>query len=197
MVEKTIMSSEDVRRALARLAHEIVEGNPAAQDLAFVGIVTRGVPLAERLAEYVKEFAGFEVPVGSLDISLHRDDIGNEPWRSRQTATEIPFELEAKSVVLVDDVLYTGRTVRAAMDALVDIGRPQSIQLAVMVDRGHRELPIRPHFVGKSIPTSSAERVQVCLDEIDGADGVVLVGQSADGASSKLGTGIAKGVDPS
>jgi pyrimidine operon attenuation protein/uracil phosphoribosyltransferase len=161
MTETVIMSSEDMRRAIMRIAHEIVENNRGCRDLVFVGMQTRGVPLAERIARGIAEFEGEDVPVGSLDIGFYRDDL--------------PDTGLSKRLVLVDDVLYTGRSIRAALDALIDYGRPQRIQLAVLVDRGHRELPIRPDYVGKNIPTSRRDDVQVRLAETDGDDGVVLI----------------------
>jgi len=175
MPEKAIMSEVEIRRAIIRIAHEIVERNHGCEGLVFVGIRTRGVPLAERLAAAIQAFEGGKVPVGALDISLYRDDInslGVEPVVQR---TEIPTDIKGKSVVLVDDVLYTGRSIRAAMDGLIDFGRPQSIQLAVLVDRGHRELPIRPDYVGKNLPTARYEEVQVRLKETDGRDEVVII----------------------
>ena len=174
MIEKGILEADDVRRALVRVAHEIVERNHGAQDLLFVGIVTRGVPIARRLGEYVRRFEGVDVPVGSLDIGLYRDDLarGASPVLQK---TDLPADLEGKSVVLVDDVLFTGRSIRAAMDAIMDFGRPRQVQLAVLVDRGHRELPIRADYVGKNVPTSLDEDVRVRLEEVDGEDGVVIV----------------------
>ena len=168
------MNQEDLRRALARVAHEILERNRGAQDLVIVGIHTRGVHLAHRIAANLAEFEGVEVPVATLDVSLYRDDL-----RARAPAklqpTDIPMGIQDKRVVLVDDVLYTGRTVRAAMDALVDFGRPEQVQLAILLDRGHRELPIRADFVGMNLPTGIHERVNVRLMETDGTDEVALV----------------------
>lgn len=170
---KQLMSHEDVRRVLTRIAHEIVERNQGATDLVFAGIYTRGVPLAHRLAARIREFEEALIPVGTLDIGLYRDDltVGAHPLVQ---PTEFPVDIEGKRVVLVDDVLYTGRTIRAAMDALTDLGRPQSIQLAVLVDRGHRELPIRADYVGKSVPTALNERIEVRVTELDHEDGVVI-----------------------
>jgi pyrimidine operon attenuation protein/uracil phosphoribosyltransferase len=162
-----IMSRDDIRRAVTRIAHEIVEHNRGTQDLVFVGMLTRGVPLAHRIARAIREFEGEDVPVGSLDVGLYRDDLGARGASVEIQPSALP-EIAGKHVVLIDDVLYTGRTVRAALDALIDYGRPVSIQLAVLVDRGHRELPIRADFVGKNIPTSHADDVQVRLDETDG-----------------------------
>ena len=173
MREKEVLSAEDIRRALVRIAHEVVERNHGAQDLLFVGIMTRGLPLAQRLAAHVARFEDVEVPAGALDIGLYRDDISQrQPFLHK---TDLPGDLTNTCVVLVDDVLYTGRSIRAAMDALMDFGRPKQIQLAVLVDRGHRELPIRADYVGKNIPTSLDEGVRVRVREVDGADCVVLV----------------------
>ncbi|MEX0801270.1 MAG: bifunctional pyr operon transcriptional regulator/uracil phosphoribosyltransferase PyrR [Dehalococcoidia bacterium] len=171
---KTILNAEDVRRAVARIAHEIVERNRGLDDVVLVGMRTRGVPLAERLASAIQEFEGRAVPVGALDIGLYRDDIPAMELRAQIKPTELPTDIAGKRVVLVDDVLYTGRSIRAALDALIDFGRPASIQLAVIVDRGHRELPIRPDYVGKNIPTAADEDVQVLLEETDGRDEVVV-----------------------
>ncbi|MEX2554127.1 MAG: bifunctional pyr operon transcriptional regulator/uracil phosphoribosyltransferase PyrR [Actinomycetota bacterium] len=168
----TVMDSSDVARALARIAHEIIERNKGASRVALVGILTRGVSLAQRLATLIAEIEGVEVPTGSLDIGLYRDDIGmREP--APLAPVKVP-DIDGKIVVLVDDVLYTGRSIRAAMDALIDLGRPQAVQLAVLVDRGHRELPIRADYVGKNIPTAHNEEVQVRMSEVDGEDAVDL-----------------------
>ena len=182
MQERQIMNQEDVRRALARVAHEILERNRGTEDLVIVGIHTRGVHLAHRLAANLMEFEGVEVPVASLDISFYRDDLkARAP--SKMQPTDIPVGIQDKRVVLVDDVLYTGRTVRAAMDALVDFGRPEQVQLAILLDRGHRELPIRADYVGQNLPTAIGERVHVRLVETDGADEVTLVmDDEAEGA---------------
>ena len=180
MTKKIIMTPEDIKRSLARIAHEIIERNKTTEHLVLVGMHTRGVPLATRLAAKIEDLEGLEIPVGTLDFSLYRDDL---PSLNRQPAvqrTEIPVSVDGKSVVLVDDVLHTGRSIRAAMDALIDLGRPQSIQLAVLVDRGHRELPIRADYVGKNIPSSRYEDIQVQLVETDGIDGVVIVQNSQD-----------------
>jgi len=173
MQEKVILNAEDFRRALTRIAHEVVERNRGGHEVVFVGILTRGVPLAQRLANNIRELEGTEVPVGVLDIGLYRDDI---PLAAPPQVhhTDIPGDITGKSVILVDDVLYTGRSIRAAMDALIDYGRPRSIQLAVLVDRGHRELPIRPDYVGKNVPTSRDEEVTVRVTEVDGRDEVAL-----------------------
>jgi len=181
-----IMDSQDIRRALRRIAHEVLERNRGAQGMALVGIRTRGVPLARRLALLLEEIEGAKVPVGALDVSDHRDDkalVGPK----RGEGTDIPFDLNGRRLVLVDEVLYTGRTVRAAMDALMEIGRPQALQLAVLVDRGHRELPIRPDYVGKNLPTSRAERVRVRLQELDGEDVVRLERDGGEGKGMSAG----------
>ena len=173
MVEKLLMSPDDVRRALTRIAHEVLERNHGGDGLVLVGMHTRGVPLAKRLAERIAQYEGQEIPVGALDIEGYRDDSSVRSKTSNQF-TDIPVSIAERKVVLVDDVLFTGRSIRAAMDALVDLGRPRQVQLAVLVDRGHRELPIRADYVGKNIPTSLGERVEVRLKEVDGTDGVVL-----------------------
>jgi pyrimidine operon attenuation protein/uracil phosphoribosyltransferase len=169
MRDVAIMSADDIRRAITRIAHEIVEHNRGADDLILIGMRTRGVPLAHRLARAIAAFEGVEVPVGSLDVGLYRDDLTERGPSVNIQPSDLP-EVAGKRVVLVDDVLYTGRTVRAALDALIDYGRPGRIQLAVLVDRGHRELPIRADYVGKNIPTSRADDVQVRLDETDGEE---------------------------
>ena len=173
--KKMIIDEDGIRRAITRIAHEIVEKNKGTEDLVIVGIKTRGVPLAQRLSERIKEFEGVEVPVGILDITLYRDDLSLIAQQPIVHRTEIPFDINDRKVVLVDDVLYTGRTVRAALDALMDIGRPKLIQLAILVDRGHRELPIWADFVGKNLPTSRDEVVNVNLKEIDEEDSVLLL----------------------
>lgn len=175
MVEKAqIMDEEAIRRTLTRMAHEIVERNKDTGRLALVGIRRRGVPLARRLAESIQAIEGRRVHVGVLDITLYRDDLTTIAHQPVVGPTEIPFDLSGRTVVLVDDVLYTGRTVRAAMDVLFDLGRPARIQLAVLVDRGHRELPIRADFVGRNVPTSREELVGVRLREVDGEERVVI-----------------------
>ncbi len=173
--QRQIMSSQDIRRVLVRIAHEILERNRGAEGLALVGIRTRGLPLAHRLAARILEFEGQRVPVGALDIGLYRDDVG---LRGRPVvhSSDITFGIESKQVVLVDDVLFTGRSIRAALDALTDYGRPKTVQLAVLIDRGHRELPIRADYVGKNVPTSLHEEIQVCLEEVDGSDEVLILG---------------------
>ena len=171
-----VMDADRIGRTLARIAHEIVERNKGVDDLALVGVRSRGVPLARRLARSIKEITGDDVPTGALDITLYRDDlmrhaVGPQPVVRR---TEIPFSIDGRKILLVDDVLYTGRTTRAALDALIDFGRPKLIQLIVLVDRGHRELPIKADYVGKNLPTALDESVQVRLQEIDDRDEVVL-----------------------
>jgi len=171
-----LMDSERMSRSLTRIAHEIVERNRGVGELALVGVRTRGVPIARRLAAILREITGAEVPTGALDITLYRDDlmktaVGPQPIVRR---TEIPFSIDGRHIVLVDDVLYTGRTIRAALDALIDFGRPSTIQLVVLVDRGHRELPIKADYVGKNVPTSRRETIHVRLAEIDGRDEVTL-----------------------
>ena len=170
-----VLDAADVHRALVRIAHEIVERNKGAGGLVVVGIHTRGVPLARRLAAKLGEIEGRGVPAGALDVAMYRDDIGTRPPQATHD-TELPFDLAGRVVVLVDDVLYTGRTVRAALDALTDFGRPRAIQLAVLVDRGHRELPLRADYVGKNLPTAPDQAVRVRLAETDGSDGVVVEG---------------------
>lgn len=175
MMEKAeIMDQDAMRRALVRIAHEIVEKNKGLADVVLVGIRRRGVPLAQRLAKILSEIEGCQVPVGELDITLYRDDLTLRFLQPRVGPTHVPVDISGKKVVLVDDVLYTGRTIRAALDALMDMGRPAAIQLAVMIDRGHRELPIRADYVGKNVPTSRKEIVHVKLVEVDGVDQVVI-----------------------
>ncbi|MGH7382167.1 MAG: bifunctional pyr operon transcriptional regulator/uracil phosphoribosyltransferase PyrR [Candidatus Methylomirabilales bacterium] len=170
-----LMDATAIQRVLTRVAHEIVEKNKGAADLVLIGLRSRGVDLARRLSQRLKEIDGVDVPVGALDITLYRDDLGKGGPQPAVRRTEIPFSIENKKVVLVDDVLYTGRTIRAAMDGLMDLGRPRTIQLAVLVDRGHRELPIRADYVGKNVPTAKTEQVQVMLQEEDGVDRVVIL----------------------
>ncbi len=172
---RVVMSSGDVSRALRRVAHEILERNKGPADLVLLGIPSRGVPLARRLAAVIAEVEGVAVPVGSLDVTMHRDDLRRQPTRT-VTPTKIPPSgVDGKVVVLVDDVLYSGRTIRAALEALTELGRPRAVRLAVLVDRGHRELPIRADHVGKNLPTSSSERVHVVLAENDGGDDEVRI----------------------
>ncbi len=173
--EKAIILDQDgIRRALTRIAHEIIERNKGVNDLALIGIRRRGVPLAERLAGKIREIEGSEVPIGVLDITLYRDDLTTITHQPVIHKTEIPFAVDEKTIVLVDDVLFTGRTVRAALDAIIDLGRPRAIQLAVLVDRGHRELPVRADYVGKNVPTSRKEIVSVYLSELDKQDKAVI-----------------------
>ncbi|MFC1860215.1 bifunctional pyr operon transcriptional regulator/uracil phosphoribosyltransferase PyrR [Chloroflexota bacterium] len=171
---KILMTPEDIRRTLARIAHETIERNKALEHLILVGMRTRGVPLAKRLAANIEDFEGLKIPVGALDITPYRDDLASLNVQPLVTHTDIPVGIDGQFIVLVDDVLYTGRSIRAAMDALTDLGRPQSIQLAVLVDRGHRELPVRADYVGKNIPSSRDEEIQVRLVETDGTDEVIL-----------------------
>ena len=180
--EKVLLDEEAIARTLSRIAHEVIERNGDLQGVALVGIHTRGVPLAHRLRRLIHDFSGDEVALGTLDITFYRDDVhvrgsGEAPLHAQPLvrATRLDFPLEGKTVVLVDDVLYTGRTIRAAIDALFDYGRPARVQLAVLADRGHRELPIRPDYVGKNLPTARGERVQVQLVEVDEVDRVLLI----------------------
>ena len=175
MPERTLMSSQDINRALVRIAHEIVERNRGAKDIVLVGMQTRGVPLAKQLAATIQDLEKIAIPVGSLDISLYRDDLSSLSLRPTVHRTDVPVDISDKQVILVDDVFYTGRSIRAAMDALIDLGRPQSIQLAVLIDRGHRELPIRADYVGKNIPTSKNEEIKVYVKEVDGDDKVSII----------------------
>ena len=173
-----VLSKDGIDRSLRRISHEILERNASSlDDLALVGVLTRGVPLAHRIARNIEHFEGLEVPVGSLDITLHRDDRDPADEEPRVRESRVPFDVAGKTVVLVDDVLYTGRTARAAMDALLELGRPAAIRLAILVDRGHRELPIRADHVGKNVPTSRAETVRVRLVETDGEEGVVRIAE--------------------
>ncbi|AGB40871.1 pyrimidine operon attenuation protein/uracil phosphoribosyltransferase [Halobacteroides halobius DSM 5150] len=172
--KKELIDADGIRRALTRISHEIIEKNEGLEDIVVIGIRTRGVPLANRISNKLADIEGEEVLAGSLDITLYRDDlttVANQPIVHK---TEIPFDITGKKVILVDDVLYTGRTVRSALDALMDLGRPQNIQLAILIDRGHRELPIRADFVGKNLPTSHQEVIDVNLKETDGSDAVIL-----------------------
>ena len=171
-----VMDADRIARTLTRIAHEIVERNKGVDDLALVGVRTRGVPLARRLARSLRDITGHDVPTGALDITLYRDDLMRHPVGPQPLVrrTEIQFSIDDRKILLVDDVLYTGRTTRAALDALIDYGRPKAIQLIVLVDRGHRELPIKADYVGKNLPTAPEESVQVRLIEIDGEDEVVL-----------------------
>ncbi|MBN1375106.1 MAG: bifunctional pyr operon transcriptional regulator/uracil phosphoribosyltransferase PyrR [Dehalococcoidia bacterium] len=180
MSEKILLNASDIERALIRIAHEILERNKGAGNIAFVGIKTRGVPLAQRLAGIIQGMEHVSIPVGSLDITLYRDDVSSLSFKHVVQQTYVPFDITDKQVILVDDVFYTGRSIRAALDALMDLGRPETIQLAVLIDRGHRELPIRADFVGKNIPTARKEEIKVFLSETDAVDRVVVVKQEGD-----------------
>jgi pyrimidine operon attenuation protein / uracil phosphoribosyltransferase len=177
-----LMDASEVRRATTRIAHEILEKAKGAAELALVGIAARGDDLARRLAGEIRRIEGADVPVGALDITFYRDDIGLRAEAPEVHQTSIPFDITGKTVVLVDDVLFTGRTIRAALDALVDFGRPRAVQLAVLVDRGHRELPIRADYVGKNVPTRHDENVRVALTETDGEDAVYLAAAAPGGS---------------
>ena len=172
--KNVIMDADALRRAIVRIAHEIIERNKGVDNVVLVGIRTRGVPIAERLAAAIKEIEKVELPVGMLDITLYRDDLSTLAYNPVCHGTEIDFDVDGKTVILVDDVLYTGRTIRCALDAIIDMGRPKAIQLAVLIDRGHRELPIRADFAGKNVPTSHKEAINVYLSEQDGADEVAI-----------------------
>jgi pyrimidine operon attenuation protein/uracil phosphoribosyltransferase len=174
MSEKIVMTAADIRRTLARIAHEIIERNKSTEHLILVGLHTRGVPLARRLAESIEKYENSKLAVGALDFSLYRDDLDSSEAKNVVERTDIPSDINDRSVVLVDDVLFTGRSIRAAMDALIDLGRPRSIQLAVLIDRGHREMPIRADYVGKNIPSARHEDIQVRLTETDGVDEVTI-----------------------
>jgi pyrimidine operon attenuation protein / uracil phosphoribosyltransferase len=176
LTDRVVLDREDLRRTLVRIAHEIVEKNPGSESVGLVGIHTRGAVLARRLHDLVGELTGTEIPLGDLDISFYRDDLpGREPGVQPVVhSSHLDFELNGRTVVLIDDVLFTGRTARSAIDALFDYGRPQRVQLAVLADRGHRELPIRPDYVGKNLPTARDERVYVRLEEVDGVDEVAI-----------------------
>lgn len=168
-----VMDADEIRRSITRIAHEIIERNKGAQNVVIIGIQSRGVPLAKRLAEQIESIEGVTVPLGSLNVAMYRDDYNTRPARTI-AASEIPFDVSGKTVILVDEVLYTGRTTRSALDAIVDMGRPEIIQLAVLVDRGHRELPIRADYVGKNLPTARIETVDVCWKETRGEDAVYI-----------------------
>ena len=174
LVKSICMNEEEIDRALTRMAHQILEANKGAENLALVGILTRGDLLAKKLRDRIEEIEGIQVPLGALDISFYRDDFMTH-FAPEVHSTDIPFSIDGKTVILVDDVLYTGRTIRAALDALMDIGRPASVQLAVLVDRGHRELPIRADFVGKNVPSASDESVRLFLEEVDGTPSAVEI----------------------
>jgi pyrimidine operon attenuation protein/uracil phosphoribosyltransferase len=180
---RTVLDARDIGRALTRISHEILERNKGASDLVLLGIPSRGVPLAQRIAERIASVEGYDVPVGSLDVTMYRDDLRMKPARAL-LPTQIPSGgIDGRTVVLVDDVLFSGRTIRAALDALNDIGRPKAVRLAVLVDRGHRELPIRADFVGKNLPTSLVERVRVRLQGVDDVDAVTILGSTEGEAS--------------
>jgi pyrimidine operon attenuation protein/uracil phosphoribosyltransferase len=176
---RVLLAGADISRAVTRIAHELLESNKGADDLVLLGVPTRGVPLARRLAQRLAEVEGRTVPTGSLDVTMYRDDLRRHPTRELLPTELPPGGIDDKVVVLVDDVLYSGRTIRAALDALNDLGRPRAVRLAVLVDRGHRELPIRADHVGKNLPTSSSERVSVLLEELDGRDAVLITGGPA------------------
>ena len=179
--KKYIMDQESINRALKRMAHELLEQNRNHENLYLVGIRSRGVPMANRIASYLSQIENIDIPVGVLDITLYRDDLSTISHQPVIKGSDIGFDIEGKNIVLVDDVLYTGRTVRAAFDAILDFGRPQKIQLCVLVDRGHRELPIKANYVGKNIPTSAEEIIKVCFEETDGEDSVrIMVRKNKD-----------------
>lgn len=179
MAVRTVLQQADLERALTRIAHEILEANKGPDDLVLLGIPTRGVALAGRLARIVSRIAGVDVPAGALDVTMYRDDLGRNPVRTTHP-TEVPGDgIDGRVVVLVDDVLYSGRTIRAALDALADLGRARAVRLAVLVDRGHREFPIRADYVGKNLPSSTRERINVRLAEVDGDDAVTIEGSDA------------------
>jgi len=174
LARKNVLTKEEIDRAVTRMSHEILERNKGSEDLVIIGVRTRGYALAERIAQAINRIDGVTLPVGALDITLYRDDLSLVSEQPIMHKTEIDFDIEGKAVILVDDVLYTGRTIRCALDALVDFGRPKTIQLAILVDRGHRELPIRADYVGKNLPTSQNELVQLNLEEIDKEDSVFI-----------------------
>jgi pyrimidine operon attenuation protein / uracil phosphoribosyltransferase len=180
---RVVLNGPDINRALTRISHEILERNKGADDLVLLGIPSRGVPLARRVAEKISSVEGYDVPVGSLDITMYRDDLRLKPARTLMPTEIPPGGVDGKTVVLIDDVLFSGRTIRAALDALSDVGRPRAVRLAVLIDRGHRELPIRADFVGKNLPTSLVERVRVSLEGVDDVDAVTILG-TIEGAQS-------------
>ncbi len=180
MSEKIVLTSEDIRRTLARIAHEIIERSLTTEEIVLIGLHTRGVPLARRLAANIETFEGTKIPVGSLDFSLYRDDLASRNFTPVVKSTDIPVNIDDKTIILVDDVLFTGRSIRAAMDALIDIGRPRAIKLVVLIDRGHRELPIRPDYVGKNIPSSLNEDIKVKLNETDDTDEVTIITETKE-----------------
>lgn len=173
-IKAQLLDDKGINRSIIRISHEIIERNKGVEDVALIGIKTRGIPLANRISKYIEQFEEEKIPVGMLDITLYRDDLTEEFERPQLTETQVDFNIKNKTVILVDDVIFTGRTVRAALDALIRLGRPKSIQLAVLVDRGHRELPIRADYVGKNVPTSISEIIQVKFSEIDGEDKVII-----------------------
>lgn len=175
LMEKCVVDEMTMQRALTRIAYEIIERNKGVANLVLIGIKTRGIYLAERIAQRIKQLEGVEIPVGALDITMYRDDLTERYSEPKLSGTQIGFDITGKEVIVVDDVLYTGRTVRAAMDALVDVGRPRRISLAVLIDRGHRELPIRADYVGKNIPTAQDEAIKVSMKEFDGLDSVFII----------------------
>lgn len=170
-----LMTEKEIERALKRISHEIIEGNDGVENLALIGIKRRGVPIATKIAAFIRDIEGTNIPVGYLDITMYRDDLSQISPQPEVKGTEIPFSLDNTNLVIVDDVIYTGRTARAAMDAIMDIGRPAIIKLAVLIDRGHRELPIRGDYIGKNVPTARSERIAVHMEEIDGENSVHLV----------------------
>jgi pyrimidine operon attenuation protein/uracil phosphoribosyltransferase len=174
-IKSKILDENDLTRIISRISHQIIERNQGTANLVLLGVRTRGVPLAQRISARIGEIEGERVPVGELDITLYRDDLSTKQDQPTVKPVELTFQIQGKTVILIDDVLFTGRTVRAAMDAVIDLGRPKSIQLAVLVDRGHRELPIRADFVGKNVPTSTNEIIHVKLSEIDGTDEVLII----------------------
>ncbi|MEF9952501.1 MAG: bifunctional pyr operon transcriptional regulator/uracil phosphoribosyltransferase PyrR [Clostridium sp.] len=173
-VKAQLLDEKSINRALVRVSHEIIEKNKGVDDIVLVGIKTRGVPLAQRIASFIEKFEGTKVPIGTLDITLYRDDLTEKDYIPKLNDSSMPVSLDNKIVILVDDVLYTGRTVRSALDAIIDIGRPKCVQLAILIDRGHRELPIRADYVGKNVPTSIEEIVKVELNDVDGEDKVTI-----------------------
>lgn len=184
MSRDPLLSPDEIARTIRRLAHEIIENNHGAENLVLVGLLTRGYTLARRLAAAIELFEGARVPVGSLDIGLYRDDVARRLAPARLRPSSMPRDIDGMTVVLVDDVLFTGRSIRAALDALIDFGRPARVRLAVLIDRGHRELPIRPDFVGKNIPTALFQSVQVRLQEDDGEEGVFVVNREVANAGA-------------
>ena len=174
-VKASLMDEKAIDRAMTRIAHEIIEKNKGTEKISLVGIMTRGEPLAHRIAKKIKDIEGIDIPLGKLDITMYRDDLTEKSEQPILLRTDLPFDISGMRMILVDDVLFTGRTVRAALDAIIDIGRPEMIQLAVLVDRGHRELPIRADYVGKNVPTSRQEIIKVMLSETDGHDEVIIM----------------------